>query len=96
MPWPNQNWPNQNWPNESLDTSVHTRRNVPTLGEIISEIRVYLQDPNAAIWSDAEIRRKVNRAILKVWLETWFGGGRHQARVKKISDIEEKFLKRPS
>lgn len=36
------------------------------------------------------------KSIVKVWLETWFGGGRHQHRVKKISDIEEKFLKRRS
>lgn len=34
------------------------------------------------------------KSILKVWLETWFGGGRHQNRLKKISEIEEKFLKR--
>lgn len=34
------------------------------------------------------------RAILVTWLETWFGGGRHQGRVQKITDIEEKFSKR--
>lgn len=31
------------------------------------------------------------KAIVKVWLETWFGGGRHQARVQKITDIEQRF-----
>jgi ribose 5-phosphate isomerase B len=35
------------------------------------------------------------KSIVKLWLETWFGGGRHQARVKKITDIEEQFLRRP-
>ncbi len=30
------------------------------------------------------------KAIVKVWLETWFGGGRHQGRVQKISDIEQR------
>jgi ribose 5-phosphate isomerase B len=31
------------------------------------------------------------KAIVKVWLETWFGGGRHQVRVQKIMDIEQRF-----
>lgn len=35
------------------------------------------------------------KAIVSVWLETWFGGGRHQARLKKIEDLEQKFLRRP-
>ncbi len=29
------------------------------------------------------------KAIVKVWLETAFGGGRHQKRIEKIRDIEE-------
>jgi ribose 5-phosphate isomerase B len=33
------------------------------------------------------------KSIVKVWLETWFGGGRHQKRVDKISEIEGRFLK---
>lgn len=33
------------------------------------------------------------KAIVKVWLETWFGGGRHQTRVQKITDIEQRFRK---
>src|SRR5208283_4287904 len=28
------------------------------------------------------------KSIVKVWLETWFGGGRHKKRVDKISDVE--------
>jgi ribose 5-phosphate isomerase B len=34
------------------------------------------------------------KALVSVWLETWFGGGRHQARVKKIEDVEQKFSRR--
>ncbi len=34
------------------------------------------------------------KALVSVWLETWFGGGRHQARVKKIEDVEHKFSRR--
>ncbi|MEX1140241.1 MAG: ribose 5-phosphate isomerase B [Bacteroidota bacterium] len=34
------------------------------------------------------------KAIVSIWLETWFGGGRHQARLKKIEDLEQKFSRR--
>lgn len=33
------------------------------------------------------------KAIVRVWLETWFGGGRHMGRVQKIADIERRFRK---
>lgn len=33
------------------------------------------------------------KSIIKVFLETWFGGGRHKKRVDKIIDIETKFRK---
>src|SRR5437763_172198 len=32
--------------------------------------------------------------VLRTWLGTPFGGGRHQARIQKILDIEKQFLKR--
>jgi ribose 5-phosphate isomerase B len=34
------------------------------------------------------------RQIVKAWLETDFGGGRHGRRVDKIMDIERRFLRR--
>ncbi len=33
------------------------------------------------------------KLIIKTFLETDFGGGRHARRVDKITDIENKFLK---
>lgn len=33
--------------------------------------------------------------IVKLWLETPFGGGRHEKRVNKIVDIETRYLKSP-
>jgi ribose 5-phosphate isomerase B len=33
------------------------------------------------------------KAIITTWLKTDFAGGRHQRRVKKMMDIEERFLK---
>ena len=32
--------------------------------------------------------------VLRTWLATPFGGGRHQARVQKILDIEQRYLKK--
>jgi ribose 5-phosphate isomerase B len=32
--------------------------------------------------------------VLRTWLETNFAGGRHQARVQKIIDIEQRYLKK--
>jgi ribose 5-phosphate isomerase B len=34
--------------------------------------------------------------VLRTWLGTAFGGGRHQARVQKILDIEQRYLKKAS
>ncbi|MFN0159193.1 MAG: ribose 5-phosphate isomerase B [Bacteroidota bacterium] len=34
---------------------------------------------------------EVCKEILKVWLETWFSGGRHKKRVDKMIDVERKF-----
>ncbi|HEY1964190.1 MAG TPA: RpiB/LacA/LacB family sugar-phosphate isomerase, partial [Acidobacteriaceae bacterium] len=34
--------------------------------------------------------------VLRTWLGTSFAGGRHQARVQKILDIEQRYLKKAS
>ncbi len=34
--------------------------------------------------------------VLRTWLATPFAGGRHQARVQKIIDIEQQYLKKES
>ncbi|MBI4536016.1 MAG: ribose 5-phosphate isomerase B [Ignavibacteriae bacterium] len=36
---------------------------------------------------------EVCKEILKVWLETWFSGGRHKKRVDKISEVENRLWK---
>ena len=38
--------------------------------------------------------RNLARGIVKTWLETEFGGGRHARRVGKIMDIEARFLRK--
>jgi ribose 5-phosphate isomerase B len=32
--------------------------------------------------------------VVRTWISTPFAGGRHQARVQKILDIEQRFLKK--
>ena len=34
--------------------------------------------------------------VLRTWMETPFAGGRHEARVRKIMDIERKYLQKAS
>lgn len=36
---------------------------------------------------------EVCKEILRIWLETWFAGGRHRQRVDKIDEVEKRFLK---
>lgn len=33
------------------------------------------------------------KAVVKEWLQTWYGGGRHEKRVEKITEIERKYSK---
>ncbi|HEY5615100.1 MAG TPA: ribose 5-phosphate isomerase B [Bacteroidota bacterium] len=50
-------------------------------------------DANVLTLGGRVIGAEAAKAIVKIWLETWFGGGRHQARVQKILDIERRFSK---
>ncbi len=36
---------------------------------------------------------EVCKEILRIWLETWFAGGRHKARVDKIDEVERRFVR---
>ena len=36
---------------------------------------------------------EVCKEILRIWLETWFAGGRHKHRVDKVGELERRFLK---
>jgi ribose 5-phosphate isomerase B len=50
-------------------------------------------DTNVLALGAKSLGTEVIKSIVKVWLETWFGGGRHKKRVDKISDVERKFTK---
>ena len=50
-------------------------------------------DANVLTLGSRVIGSEVSKEILRIWLETWFGGGRHKARVEKINDIERRYMK---
>jgi ribose 5-phosphate isomerase B len=51
-------------------------------------------DANVLTLGGMLLGRNLARQIVKVWLETDFGGGRHARRVDKIMEIEGRFLKK--
>ncbi len=50
-------------------------------------------DTNVLTLGSRVIGSEVCKEILKIWLETWFAGGRHKQRIDKITDVEKRFLK---
>ncbi len=50
-------------------------------------------DANVLTLGAGLIGSNLARQIVKIWLETPFGGGRHARRVNKIMEIESRFLK---
>ena len=50
-------------------------------------------DANVLTVGAKALGQEVIKQIVKVWLETWLGGGRHKKRVDKITDVERKFSK---
>jgi len=52
-------------------------------------------DANVLTLGAGLIGDSLARQIVKTWLETPFGGGRHAPRVEKIMEIERRFLRKP-
>ena len=48
-------------------------------------------DTNVLTLGSRVVGSEVCKEIMRVWLETWFAGGRHKVRVDKISDVEGRF-----
>ncbi len=68
-------------------------RAVPCTTEFAARSSREHNDANVLTLGGRVIGPELAKSIVRVWLETWFGGGRHQARVQKIKDVERKFLK---
>ena len=50
-------------------------------------------DANVLVLAGSRIDAEMARVLLKTWLETPFSGGRHQRRLDKITQIEEKLFR---
>lgn len=48
-------------------------------------------DANVLTLGSKAIGIEVAKAVVKIFLTTWFGGGRHKKRVDKVMDIEKRF-----
>ena len=51
-------------------------------------------DSNVLTLGGRLLTRTQAEEVLRTWIATPFAGGRHQARVQKIMDIEQRYLKR--
>lgn len=51
-------------------------------------------DTNVLTLGSRVIGSEVAKEIVRIWLTTWFAGGRHKKRVDKIQDVEGRFLKK--
>ncbi|MDD8017396.1 MAG: ribose 5-phosphate isomerase B [Bacteroidota bacterium] len=61
--------------------------------EVVAQSSREHNDANVLTLGAKTLGEAAIKSIVKVWLETWFGGGRHKKRVDKISDVERKFSK---
>jgi len=50
-------------------------------------------DANVLTLGSRVVGIEVCKEILRIWLESWFAGGRHKGRVEKIGAIERRYLK---
>lgn len=50
-------------------------------------------DANVLTLGGRVLGTEAAKAIVKMWLETWFGGGRHKGRVDKITEIERRYTR---
>jgi ribose 5-phosphate isomerase B len=68
-------------------------RAVPCYNEFSARSSREHNDANILTLGGKVMGLELAKAIVKVWLETQFSGGRHQNRLEKITDIERKLWK---
>jgi ribose 5-phosphate isomerase B len=69
---------------------VPSIRAVPCFSEFVAHSSREHNDANVLTLGGRVIGSEAAKSIVKVWLNTRFGGGRHQQRLQKIQDIEKK------
>lgn len=67
-------------------------RAVPCFDEFVARSSREHNDANVLTLGGRVVGSELAKSIVKIWLETWFGGGRHQSRVQKIADIEKRYI----
>ncbi len=65
-------------------------RAVPCYDEFVARSSREHNDANVLTLGGRIVGSELAKSIVKVWLETLFGGGRHQTRVQKITDLEQR------
>ena len=68
-------------------------RAVPCYDEFVARSSREHNDANVLTLGSKVQGIEIVKSIVQLWLTTPFAGGRHLPRVKKISDVEKKFLK---
>jgi ribose 5-phosphate isomerase B len=68
-------------------------RATPCLDEYSAEMSRRHNDSNCLTLGGRIIPLDEALSVVRIWLETEFEGGRHQRRIDKISDIEERNFK---
>ena len=68
-------------------------RAVPCYDEFVARSSREHNDANVLTLGSKVLGIEIVKSIVRLWLTTPFAGGRHLPRVKKISDVEKKFLK---
>lgn len=66
-------------------------RAVPCYDEFVARSSREHNDANVLTLGGRIVGSELAKSIVKIWLGTQYGGGRHQARVGKIADIEKRF-----
>lgn len=67
-------------------------RATPCWNEFVAKSSREHNDANILTLGGRILGSEHAKSIVQTWLETAYAGGRHKERVKKISDIEKKFL----
>lgn len=68
-------------------------RAVCCMNEFVAKSSREHNDANVLTVGGRVLGTEAAKSIVKIWLETWFGGGRHKGRVDKITEIEKRYIK---
>jgi len=68
-------------------------RAVPCYDEFVARSSREHNNANVLTLGGRVVGSEMAKAIVRIWLETGFAGGRHEGRVSKIADIEKRFSK---